>query len=117
MNGILYIVSTPIGDPEDISLRALRVLREVILVVAEEARITRLLLKQYDIPTEVISYRPRREKGSETTERIRTLLTSGASLALVCDAGTPTLADPGAGLIHSALSWKAHVVPVPGANA
>ena len=138
MAGTLYIVSTPIGNPEDITLRALRTLREVTLIGAEDARITRQLLQHYGIVTEVVTYRTRLNSPSppapakpgeeemvnflldgdgSSSNRILGLLHSGHSVALVCDAGTPTLADPGHRLISAALALGAKLVPVPGANA
>lgn len=145
MNGTLFLVSMPIGNPEDITLRALRVLREAALIAAEDAHITRSFLHLHRIPTEVLSYRPRHvpvpkgeelgsagereepdripcsnaEIGSDASVlgRIRALLASGRDVAAVCDAGTPLLADPGARLVHQALGWGAKVVPVPGPSA
>jgi 16S rRNA (cytidine1402-2'-O)-methyltransferase len=128
MSGIFYIVSTPIGNPEDITLRALRILREVPLIIAEDARITRQLLHHHAITTEVISYRPRRSTPEtnksqrlttpdEVCERLRILLSSGQSAALVCDVGTPTIADPGNHLILTTISWGATLVPIPGPTA
>src|SRR5436853_4764690 len=94
--GTLYVVGTPIGNLEDISLRALRVLREVSLVAAEDTRRTRVLLTHYGITTPLVSYREQ-NKASATPRVLRRLAT--APVALVSDAGMPALCDPSGGLI------------------
>jgi 16S rRNA (cytidine1402-2'-O)-methyltransferase len=114
-HGALYLVSTPIGNPEDISLRALRVLREAALIVAEDARVTRRLLGQFGIATETLSYQQRARPA--TMRMARGCLRAGKSVAFVCDAGTPGVADPGLELVHAALALGAVVSPVPGAAA
>lgn len=112
MGGVLYVVSTPIGNAEDITLRALRTLREVDLIAAEDSRITRRLLERHGIVTELCTYRARAQR--DPTEMLTARLQAGARIALVCDAGTPLIADPGARLIAIALACDLPVVPVPG---
>lgn len=113
--GTLYVVSTPIGNMDDITLRALRVLREVDLIAAEDTRTTRNLLRHHGIDTDCISYFARNEK-----QRIPMLiehLQSERSLAVVSDAGTPGLSDPAALLIAAAIEEDIEVIPIPGASA
>ncbi len=113
--GALYIVATPIGNLEDITVRALRVLKEVDLIAAEDTRRTRKLLSHYKISTPMLSYHAHNQ-GSRGPEIIRRL-EEGASVALVSDAGTPGFSDPGADLV--ALAWEAglKVEAVPGPAA
>mgnify|MGYP001226879506 FL=1 len=115
MPGILYIVPTPIGNLEDITLRALRILKEVDVIAAEDTRHTRHLLTHYGITTALTSYHEHneREKASTLVERIK----NGASVALVSDAGTPAIADPGFRLVLEAIRMGVQVVPLPGASA
>jgi len=112
---MLYIVATPIGNLEDITLRALRVLREVDLIAAEDTRQTRKLLVRYDIDTELTSYHEHNEriKSKHLVDRLE----SGQSIALVSDAGTPTLSDPGYHLVREAVDRGIRVTPIPGAAA
>lgn len=110
--GMLYVVSTPIGSMEDISARALQTLREVSLILAEDARITRRLLHHYAIENDVLSVRPRRDSDPEALALAR--LREGNDVALVVDAGTPAIADPGAKVVSAAIDRGFHVVPVPG---
>ena len=110
----LYLVATPIGNLEDITLRALRVLREVPLIAAEDTRRTRQLLNHYDIPTRLTSYHQHNQR--RATARLLRALSEG-DVALVSDAGTPLINDPGAALVQAALAAGHHVVPVPGASA
>ena len=111
--GILNVVATPIGNLDDISLRALRVLREADLIVAEDARIARALLEFHGIPApEIVSLRPRRAAAAKTA--LQAALLAGRSAALICDAGTPGIADPGQELIRAALAANAAVTAVPG---
>lgn len=112
--GLLYVVGTPIGNLEDISLRALRILREVALVAAEDTRHTRVLLAHYGITTPLISYR---EQNKASVTPIITDRLHHDSVALVCDAGLPAIADPGADLIARVLGLGGRVEVVPGANA
>lgn len=113
--GILYLCPTPIGNMEDITLRAIRVLKEVDFIAAEDTRVTRKLLNHYEIKTPLISYHEhnKREKGPE----IISLLEEGKNIALVTDAGTPGISDPGEDLVKLAVEAGIKVVPLPGAAA
>src|SRR5262245_21382477 len=115
MAGALYIVATPIGNLEDITLRALRVLGEVDLIAAEDTRHTQHLLSHYGIKTALTSYHDHneREKAQMLVERIK----NGANVALVSDAGTPAIADPGFRLIVAAIQSGIEVIRLPGASA
>ncbi len=115
MVGTLYIVATPIGNLEDITLRALRILKEVHLIAAEDTRHTRILLGHYGIHTPLTSYHDHNEKTKATALVAR--LEEGESLALVSDAGTPVLSDPGYRLVREAIKAGVNIVPVPGASA
>jgi 16S rRNA (cytidine1402-2'-O)-methyltransferase len=112
--GTLYVVSTPIGNLEDISLRALRVLREVVLIAAEDTREARKLLTHYDIHTRLLSVHAHNERA-----RVEPILAAlaGGDVALVSDAGTPTLADPGRELVAAAAAAGYPVTAVPGPSA
>ncbi|MEK7097868.1 MAG: 16S rRNA (cytidine(1402)-2'-O)-methyltransferase, partial [Patescibacteria group bacterium] len=101
MMGILYLVSTPIGNLEDISMRALRVLGSVDLVLCEDTRVTRKLLEHYKIKTPTSSYHEHTDQ--KKTDEIMDLLARGKNLALVTDAGTPGISDPGGKLIYAAI--------------
>jgi 16S rRNA (cytidine1402-2'-O)-methyltransferase len=115
MTGKLYIVATPIGNLEDITLRALRVLRECNLVACEDTRQTRKLLEHFGIATPMISYHEHNEaeRAAELVARIE----EGSSVALVSDAGTPLVSDPGYRLVRAAIDAGVSVVPIPGASA
>ena len=113
--GILYIVSTPIGNLEDITLRALRILKEVTLIAAEDTRRTRQLLTHYGIHKPLISYHEHNEKMREDT--LLKELREGKDVALVTDAGTPGISDPGGPLIRRAIREKITLVPIPGPAA
>jgi 16S rRNA (cytidine1402-2'-O)-methyltransferase len=115
MTGTLYVVATPIGNLEDVSLRALRVLREVDLIACEDTRRTRTLLVRHDIGTATTSYfeHNKLRKGPYLLE----LLGQGKSVALVTDAGTPGISDPGFLLVREARAAGIPVVPVPGPSA
>jgi 16S rRNA (cytidine1402-2'-O)-methyltransferase len=115
MPGTLYVVSTPIGNLEDVTLRALRVLREVDLICAEDTRVTRKLLSRYDIRTPLTSYH--RHSATEKEAEVVARLASGASVALVSDAGTPGVSDPGDRLVAATIAAGVAVVPVPGPSA
>ena len=114
----LYVVATPIGNLGDISPRALRILKEVSTVLCEDTRLTRKLLSHYDIHTPTLSYHANSDEGKE--ERIIALLREGKDLALVSDAGTPAISDPGAKLVsavRSALGAEVSIIAVPGPSA
>lgn len=115
MRGILYIVSTPIGNLEDITLRALRILKEVDLIAAEDTRHSSKLLNHYGIKKPLISYWSEKEK--VRSEEIIKRLQSGQSVALISDAGTPGISDPGEVVIRRALDEGFDVIPVPGPSA
>ena len=113
--GVLYIVSTPIGNLEDITLRALRTLKEVNLIAAEDTRHTRRLLAHYGIDTPTTSY----FEGNQIQkgERLVARLKAGESIALVSDAGTPTISDPGYRLLIQCIEAEIPIIPVPGPSA
>jgi 16S rRNA (cytidine1402-2'-O)-methyltransferase len=113
--GILYVVATPIGNLEDITLRALRILKEVDLIAAEDTRHTKQLLNHFDIHTPLISYY--REKEAERSEELVQKLLAGETIALVSDAGTPGISDPGAVLVKKAREAGVIIVPLPGPSA
>jgi 16S rRNA (cytidine1402-2'-O)-methyltransferase len=115
MTGTLYVVGTPIGNLEDVSLRALRVLREVALIAAEDTRRTRILLARYGIATPTTSYfeHNKLRRGPELLGRLQ----AGGDVALVTDAGTPGISDPGYHLVRLARDAGIPVVPVPGPSA
>ncbi len=115
VKGILYIVSTPIGNREDITLRALRILKEVDLIAAEDTRHTGLLLRHFGIQTPLSSY----FEGNELKKRdiILSRLKQGDRVALVSDAGTPGISDPGFRLIQLVMENQIPVVPIPGVSA
>jgi 16S rRNA (cytidine1402-2'-O)-methyltransferase len=115
VKGTLYLVSTPIGNLEDITLRALRILKEVDLIACEDTRRTRILLSHYGIKTALTSLYDEieRKKGEVLVEK----LLGGRSLAYVSDAGTPLISDPGYHLVRIAVEAGIPVVPVPGASA
>jgi 16S rRNA (cytidine1402-2'-O)-methyltransferase len=113
--GTLYVVATPIGNLEDISLRALRVLRESTVVAAEDTRRTRKLLTHHRIPARLVGLREHNER-TRAPVLVGRLL-AGDSIALVSDAGTPGLSDPGAALVQAAAGAGINVVPVPGPSA
>jgi 16S rRNA (cytidine1402-2'-O)-methyltransferase len=115
VTGTLYIVATPIGNLEDITLRALRVLREVDWIACEDTRQTRKLLEHFGIAKPMMSYYEHNEaaRAAELVERMMT----GASIALVTDAGTPLVSDPGYRLVQAAIAASIRVVPVPGPSA
>ena len=113
--GTLYVVATPIGNLEDITLRAIRVLKEVSLVAAEDTRHTRKLLSHLGIKTPLFSYYKDREVSR--AEHIITELRQGNDVALVSDAGTPAISDPGAILVNKCYEHGIRVVPLPGPSA
>ncbi len=113
--GTLYLVATPIGNLEDITLRALRVLRECDMVAAEDTRRTRQLLRHFEIDKPIISCHQFNE--AKRSSNLIHRLESGETIALVSDAGTPGISDPGERLVRATLSAKQRVEPVPGACA
>ncbi len=113
--GTLFIVATPIGNLEDVTLRALRVLKEVEAVACEDTRKTIKLLNAYNIRKRLISYFQPRER--QRVPEIIALLKAGKDVALVSDAGTPGISDPGFPLIREALKEGMNVVPIPGPSA
>lgn len=115
MEAKLYLVATPIGNLEDITYRALRVLKEVDLIAAEDTRHTKKLLNHFEINTPLTSYfeHNKRAKG----EYILSILRQGKSVAVVSDAGMPGISDPGADIVKEAISEGFQVIPVPGASA
>ena len=115
MPGILYVVATPIGNLEDITFRAIRVLREVAVIAAEDTRRTARLLQHYSISTPTTSLHEHNERSR--TPSLISRLTRGESVALVSDAGTPVVSDPGALLVAAAHAAGIRVEPVPGPSA
>jgi 16S rRNA (cytidine1402-2'-O)-methyltransferase len=115
MPGTLFIVATPIGNLEDITPRALRVLREVDLIACEDTRHTRVLLNRFGIKAKTISYHEHNERAS--AEELCRLLESGKDVALVSDAGTPLISDPGFRIVRAAIERGVAIVPVPGPTA
>lgn len=115
MSGTLFVVATPIGNLEDVTMRALRTLREVDLIAAEDTRRTSKLLAHYEIQKPVVSLHEHNE--TREAERLVAKLGSGLNIALVSDAGTPAIADPGHRFVAKALEAGIKVVPIPGANA
>ncbi len=113
--GTLYVVATPIGNLGDVTFRALEVLREVPLIAAEDTRISRRLLERYEIPTRTTSYHAQSGPGRERD--LLAHLASGADLALVTDAGTPVVSDPGERLVAAWAATGGRVVAVPGASS
>jgi 16S rRNA (cytidine1402-2'-O)-methyltransferase len=113
--GILYLVPTPIGNLEDMSFRAIRILKEADLIAAEDTRNTKKLCNYFEIETPVVSYH---EHNKETSgEKLIQKIKEGMKIALVSDAGMPAISDPGYELVTAAIDEKATVVPLPGANA
>jgi 16S rRNA (cytidine1402-2'-O)-methyltransferase len=115
MPGILYLVATPIGNLEDITLRALRVLKEVDLIAAEDTRHTGQLLKHFDIKKPLCSFYSHNQE-QRSPELVEKLL-SGQQIALVTDAGTPGISDPAVSLVAQAVKAGIRIVPIPGATA
>jgi 16S rRNA (cytidine1402-2'-O)-methyltransferase len=113
--GKLYLVATPIGNLDDMTVRAIRTLQEVDIIAAEDTRQTRKLLTHFQIETRLISYHEHNKMASGP-EIIR-MLQEGKSIALVSDAGMPAISDPGQELVRDAVASSIPVIPVPGANA
>jgi len=113
--GILYIVATPIGNLEDLTFRALRILKEVDLIAAEDTRHSRKLLEHYGVKTALTSYHEHNEKSK--AQKLVERMQSGERVALISDAGTPLLSDPGHRLVQEAIRAGIPVCPVPGPSA
>ncbi|MEH7300036.1 16S rRNA (cytidine(1402)-2'-O)-methyltransferase [Neobacillus drentensis] len=113
--GILYLVPTPIGNLEDMSFRAIRILKEADLIAAEDTRNTKKLCNYFEIGTPIVSYH---EHNKETSgEKLIQKVLQGLKVALVSDAGMPAISDPGYELVTAAINEQVPVVPLPGANA
>mgnify|MGYP001772951745 CR=1 FL=1 len=115
MKGKLYIVSTPIGNLEDITLRAIRILKEVDIIACEDTRVTKKLFSRYQIHKPLTTYHEHNER--EKAEELLTILESGKNIALVSDAGTPGISDPGYRLVSLASEKGIGVISVPGPSA
>jgi len=115
MSGTLFVVATPIGNLEDITLRALRVLREAAVIAAEDTRRTAILLQRHAISTPTVSLHEHNER--QRTPGLLRRLQAGEDIALVSDAGTPLISDPGARLVDAALEAGLRVEPIPGPSA
>ena len=113
--GILYLCATPIGNLDDMTFRAVKILREVDLIAAEDTRHTRKLLSHFEIHTPLVRY----DEFSKVQqgEKILQELLSGKNIACVSDAGLPAISDPGADLVKLAINSNIKVCPIPGANA
>lgn len=107
MPGILFVTATPIGNLEDITLRALRTLNEVDYIACEDTRVTKRICDKYDIKKPLVSYHA--HSGETKLEKIVSLLQEGKKVALVSDAGTPAVSDPGAGLVRSIINYNSNV--------
>lgn len=113
--GMLYIVPTPVGNMEDMTLRAIRILKEVDLVLAEDTRTSGILLKHFDIHNQLMSHHKFNEHGTSAT--IVNRLLAGENVALISDAGTPGISDPGFFLVREAVRAGVEVQTLPGATA
>ena len=111
----LYVVATPIGNLEDVTLRAIRVLKEADVIAAEDTRHTKILCEKYNITTQLISYHQHSKLSK--VDYIISLLKEGKSVGLVTDAGTPGISDPGSPLIQRVIEQGFKVVPIPGPSA
>lgn len=116
-NGVLYIVPTPIGNLEDMTLRAIRILKEVDLVLCEDTSVTQRLFKEYEITTKTSLFYA--QSGVKNIEKIMQLLEEGKQIALVSDAGTPTISDPGVLLVDKVRNElkDVKIISLPGASA
>lgn len=115
MSGILYLVATPIGNLEDITIRAINILKDVDLIAAEDTRQTLKLLNHYEISKPLISYHRHNEEVKEKV--LIDKLKEGKNIALVSDAGTPVICDPGEVIVKTALKENIQIIPIPGACA
>ena len=113
--GMLYVVPTPVGNMEDMTFRAIRILKEADLILAEDTRTSGILLKHYEIKNQLMSHHKFNEHG--TTAGIVERLKAGATIALISDAGTPGISDPGFYLVREAVAAGQEVQCLPGATA
>lgn len=113
--GVLYLVPTPIGNLEDMTFRAIRILKEADLIAAEDTRQTKKLCNYFEIETPVMSYHEHNKEVSG--KKILEKLDEGKTVALVSDAGMPCISDPGYDIVVEAVAEQYHVIPLPGANA
>lgn len=113
--GKLYLVATPIGNLEDMTMRAIRTLQEVDLIAAEDTRMTRKLLTHFEIKTKCVSYHEHNKEASGS--ELLKMLMEGKHIAIVSDAGMPAISDPGADIARDAIAEGISVIPIPGANA
>lgn len=113
--GVLYVVSTPIGNLGDMTLRAIETLRTVAVILAEDTRHSRKLLDHFEIGTPLLAYHEHNE--AKATPPLVARLKRGESMAIITDAGTPLLSDPGARLVSAAIEGGVRIVPIPGASA
>lgn len=111
----LYIVATPIGNLDDMTLRAIQVLKDADVVAAEDTRHSRSLLDHFGVTSRLVSYRDHNEAAA--TQGLLTLMAEGQTIALISDAGTPLISDPGYRLVQAALANGMQVIPIPGASA
>lgn len=112
---MLYIVSTPIGNLEDMTLRAIRTLKEVDLIAAEDTRHAQILLQKYEIKNQITSYHS--YSNDFKLKQIVEMLVAGKNVALISDAGTPGISDPAYTLVRAAIEAGVQIVPIPGASA
>lgn len=115
MEKVLYIIPTPIGNLEDITLRSIRLLKESDIVLAEDTRVTRKLFNHYDINTKMMSYHVFNEH--QKTQKIITIINQGLKVSLVSDAGTPSISDPGFLLIRECIQNNINIICLPGPTA
>ena len=113
--GKLYIIATPIGNLDDITFRAIDTLKTVDLIACEDTRHTKILLEKYEIENDLLSYH--QHSGQKKSDEIIAILNEGKSVALVSDAGTPGISDPGAPLIQEAIENGIEIISIPGASA
>ena len=111
----LYIVSTPIGNLEDITLRALKILKNSNYILCEDTRVSKILLEKYEIKSKIISYHKFNEK--KNAFKIIELLKKGSVISLISDAGTPCISDPGSILVNECINNKIDIIPVPGPSS